>query len=281
MRRVLVILCALALGAPVFLAQLSRPNGSGVSMGHLHYRVRDVAANRKFWISLGGKPIQFGAEEVLKFPDVLVFLTRGEPTAVTEGSVVNHVAFRVQSLKKIEAANLKVQYNDQYVGVAYVYSPEGEKVELFDETATNLSFTTDDGHDNPVALRHNAKISVPIIFHHIHLYVPEAAVPEAKVWYTRMFDGVPGKRWRYDAVDLPGINFNFSAAPSALPSNRGRMLDHIGLEIKNLQSFCKRLEAKGLKFDKPYTKQPSGIGSAFLTDPWGTSIELTEGLSGL
>jgi len=25
----------------------------------------------------------------------------------------------------------------------------------------------------------------------------------------------------------------------------------------------------------------SGVGTAFLTDPWGTYIELTEGLSGL
>jgi extradiol dioxygenase family protein len=263
------------------LAQLSRPNASGVTMGHLHYQVRDVEANRKFWMSLGGKPSRLGAAEVLKFPDVLVFLTRGEPSGVTEGSVVNHVAFRVQSLKKIEAAGLKVQYNEQFVGVAYVFTPEGEKVELFDETATNLTFTADDGRDDPVARRHNQKITAPIIAHHIHLYVPEASVPDAKAWYSRMFGGLPGKRWRYEATDLPGINFNFSASPSSLPSNKGRMLDHIGLEIKNLAAFCKKLEANGVKFDVPYTKQPAGIASAFLTDPWGTYIELTEGLSGL
>ena len=57
-----------------------------------------------------------------------------------------------------------------------------------------------------------------------------------------------------------------------------RMLDHFGLEVKNLAAFCKKLEANGVKFVVPYTKQPSGIASAFLTDPWGTYIELTEGL---
>ena len=31
---------------------------------------------------------------------------------------MNHVAFRVQSLKKIEASGMKVQYNDQFQGVA-------------------------------------------------------------------------------------------------------------------------------------------------------------------
>jgi extradiol dioxygenase family protein len=250
-------------------------------MGHLHYRVRDVEANRRFWITLGGKPARLGTTEVLKFPDVIVFLTRGEPLAVTEGSVVNHVAFRVQSLKKIEGAGLKVQYNDQYVGVAYVYTPEGEKVELFDETATNLTFTTDDGRDDSVARRHNQKITDPIIAHHIHLYVPEPSVTEAKAWYSKMFGGVPGKRWRYDATDLPGINFNFSAAPQPLPTNKGRMLDHFGLEVRNLAAFCKKLEASGVKFDVPYSEQPSGVASAFLFDPWGTYIELTEGLSGL
>src|SRR6185436_15399106 len=101
MRKLFLAFGFMALGSSVLLAQLSRANASGVSMGHLHYRVRNVEANRSFWISLGGKPVRFGSEEVIKFPDVLVFLTRGEPSGVTEGSVVNHVAFRVQSLQKI------------------------------------------------------------------------------------------------------------------------------------------------------------------------------------
>ena len=279
MKKLLLVLGLIGLIPGNSDAQLSRGNAAGVAMGHLHYQVRDVEPNRRFWISLGGKPVRRGTTEALQFPDVLVFLTRGTPSAVTEGSVLNHVAFRVQSLKKIEASGMKVQYNDQFPGVAYVYTPEGEKVELFDETATNLTFTADDGRDDPVARRHNQKISAPIIAHHIHLYVPEASVADAKAWYARMFGGLPGKRWRYEATDLPGINFNFSAAPSTLPSNKGRMLDHIGFEIKNLAAFCKRLEANGVKFEIPYSKQPSGIATAFLTDPWGTYIELTEGLN--
>ena len=56
------------------------------------------------------------------------------------------------------------------------------------------------------------------------------------------------------------------------------MLDHIGFEVKDLQAFCRKLEAAGVKFDEPYSKAPSGFARAMLTDPWGTSIELTEGL---
>ena len=54
-------------------------------------------------------------------------------------------------------------------------------------------------------------------------------------------------RWRYDAVDLPGINFNFSYNPDAGGApTRGRMLDHIGLEVRGLERFCRDLEARGL-----------------------------------
>jgi hypothetical protein len=71
---------------------------------------------------------------------------------------------------------------------------------------------------------------------------------------------------------------------SALPANlsaptKGRTLDHIGFEITNLEAFCKRLVASGVKFDEPYSKsRHKDFASAKFTDPWGVSIELTEGL---
>ena len=122
---------------------------------------------------------------------------------------------------------------------------------------------------------------MPIIAHHIHLNVPQDQVAAAKEWYATHFGGVRGKRWRYDAVDLPGININISGVDTAQAPTRGRMLDHIGFEVTNLEAFCKELEAAGIKLDRPYGKLPSGFGLAFLTDPWGTYIELTEGLRDL
>jgi catechol 2,3-dioxygenase-like lactoylglutathione lyase family enzyme len=271
----------LMLLAALVVLQLSPPNKTGVTMGHIHYKVRDVEANKKFWLALGGKALKAGTTDVVKFPDVLVFLSQGESSGLSEGSVVNHVAFRVQSLAKVEAAGFKVERNAQFPGVAYVFTPEREKIELFDETATNLTFTLDSGQTDPVAQRHNEKLTVPIAAHHIHLYVPEGSELKAKEWYARVFGGVAGKRWRYDAVDLPGINFNFSAAMRPLPGIKGRMLDHIGFEVSNLAAFCKKLEASGVKFDIPYSRDASGVATAFLTDPWGTYIELTEGLNRL
>ena len=123
---------------------------------------------------------------------------------------------------------------------------------------------------------------MPIVAHHLHLYLVDDAVEEAQDWYATMFGGKPGTRWRYDAVDLPGINLNFSYNPDAggAPTVE-RMLDHIGFEVTNLDVFCGQLEAKGVTFDVPYTLHTSGIGYAYLTDPWGVRIELTEGLRGL
>jgi catechol 2,3-dioxygenase-like lactoylglutathione lyase family enzyme len=264
-------------------AQLSPPNAAGVAMGHLHYVVRDVAANKAFWVALGGRSVLFnGTTEGIVFPDVVVLLRQGEPSGGTEGSVVNHVAFRVKSVAALEKAGFAVEYIEQVPGVASVHTPEGERIELFDdELATNLGFTIDGGGNDAFAARHNRKIDVPIIAHHIHLNVPADQVGAAKEWYATHFGGVRGVRWRYEAVDLPGININISGVDGSRAPTRGRMLDHIGFEVTNLEAFCKELEAAGVEFDRPYSKLPSGFGLAFLTDPWGTYIELTEGLRDL
>ena len=87
------------------------------------------------------------------------------------------------------------------------------------------------------------------------------------------------KRWHYEAVDLPGMNINISGSPESLAPTKGRMLDHIGFEVKNLKAFYKKLQASGVKIDQPYTKLPSGLATVYLTDPWGNYIALTEGLS--
>jgi catechol 2,3-dioxygenase-like lactoylglutathione lyase family enzyme len=67
--------------------------------------------------------------------------------------------------------------------------------------------------------------------------------------------------------------------PQPASGTKGRTLDHIGFEVRNLEAFCKNLEASGVKLDSPYRKLPNlGVALAFLTDPQGVFIELTEGL---
>lgn len=280
MRRSWLALVVLLWSPDAASAQLAAPNEAGVAMGHLHYQVRDVEANRRFWIALGGTPLKIGSADVVKFPDVLVFLTAADPSGMSEGAVVNHVAFRVPSFAQVEAAGVGVERMAQFPGVANTMTPEGERIELFEDAAPNLTFTADDGRVDSTAGRHNRALSGPIAFHHVHLYLPGDEHLEAKAWYARIFGGIPGKRAQYDAVDLPGINFNFSGGRTSVPT-KGRMLDHIGLEVTNLEAFCRRLAAMGVTFDVPFSRGANGLATATLTDPWGTTIELTEGLRGL
>ena len=268
---------AAADGAP---APLAAPNAAGVAMGHYHFYVRDVAANARFWTTIGGVVSKNGTMTIVKLTDVIVALTEGQPSGVSEGSVLNHVAFRVPSLKTLEAAGLKLERaGPDLPGIATTRTPEGERIELFENAATNVGFTPDAGFTDPVAERHNRPTTVAIASHHFHLYVPDdAAIAKAKAWYAKTFGGTPGKRWHYDAVDLPGININFGVAPRPTQPTKGRMLDHIGLEVTGLEEFTKKLESMGVTFDMRYHKNADGLGEARLTDPWGTSIELTEGL---
>jgi len=279
MRVALFVAVLLSIAAPSF-AQLAPANQAGVAMGHLHYRVRDLNANLKFWTALGGTPVRIGSDQAVKFPHVFVFLSPGDYSGLSEGAVVNHVAFRVPSFDALAKAGITVTRLAGFPGVGNTTTPEGERVELFEDAATNLTFTPDDGKHVAGSDRHNRAVGLPIAFHHIHLYVPGQEHLAAKAWYARMFGGVGGKRSNYDAVDLPGINLNFSGDRMSAPM-KGRTLEHIGFEIAGLEAFCKRLASMGVKFDTPYRKNPDGIATATLTDPWGTSIELTEGMRGL
>ena len=52
------------------------------------------------------------------------------------------------------------------------------------------------------------------------------------------------------------------------------------LQITNLKAFCEKLEARGVKFDLPFRSVPAvGLDIAYMTDPSGVYIELTEGYS--
>jgi catechol 2,3-dioxygenase-like lactoylglutathione lyase family enzyme len=247
-------------------AQLAPPNDAGVTMGHLHFVVSDLDANVKFWTTLGGTPFKFGPGQGVKFPGVLILLRKGDPTGPMDGSIVNHVGFHVPNvqaaLAKWKADGIKTEAG-RSPQQGYVYTPDGlAKIEFLEDSS----------------------MSVPIAFHHVHFYVAANSagadsIPEIKAWYVKMFGAKPGKAGQFEIADIPGVSFRFTKSDTPVVGTKGRSLDHIGIEIKNLEAFCKMVEANGVKFDMPYTKRPDlGISLAFLTDPWGTYIELNEGL---
>jgi catechol 2,3-dioxygenase-like lactoylglutathione lyase family enzyme len=247
------------LTAALFFAQLLPPNPQGVTMGHLHLNVSDAAATRHFWIDvMGAEPFKLATLDGAKIPGAIVVFKPGKPTGPTVGSVINHVGVTVNSLKafssKLAAAGFVVEPGSN-PKQAMVNSPDGVRVEMTEDE----------------------KAAVPISNHHIHWNTKDPK--EIQAWYAANFGAIPGMRGKFIAADLPGVNLSFTQSDDALAPTKGRALDHIGFEVKNLADFCKKLEAKGIKFDVPYRAVPQlGISIAFLTDPWGTYIELTEGL---
>ena len=240
-------------------AQLAATGEGGVAMGHLHLVAKDVEASRRFFPCVGATPVQNGTLQLIQFPGVFVMLRQAEPTGGTVGSVINHFGFNVKDIKRSvagwQAAGLKVEPGNR-AEQAWLTTPDGARVEILEDKA----------------------IAEPIRMHHIHWNV--VPVPEMQAWYAKHFGAVPGKRGQFDAADLPGVNLTFGKVDMVNPGTKGRALDHIGFEVRNLAQFVARLDAAGVKIDAPIRKAGNGSTSiAFLTDPWGTYIELTEGLA--
>jgi ABC-type uncharacterized transport system substrate-binding protein len=78
-----------------------------------------------------------------------------------------------------------------------------------------------------------------------------------------------------NTTGLPGASLNFVKVDRPTVTTKGRALDHIGFDVKNLEAFLNNLQANGIKLDRPYTKTPL-VALAFIYDPWGTYIELDE-----
>ena len=75
------------------------------------------------------------------------------------------------------------------------------------------------------------------------------------------------------------LNF-FSWLPAAeVVGTAGRAVDHIGFEVRDLTAFAAELSRKGIALTAPPRRDARlGVTVATVTDPWGTVIELTEGL---
>jgi len=270
---------ALVLASPAS-AQLMNKEAP-VIVGHYHLNVTSIDAHKKFWVdTLGGTAMKIGNIDVIKFPDVFLFLRVQPPTGPTRGTIFDHIGFAVPD---VPATTTKVVANGyqltigrepppgqtaspptdgNYGRFSYLVGPDGVKVEL----VTNM-----------------APGAPPITHHHVHFTNKQYV--EMQQWYMRAFNATlrPGQTDFFIGADLPGVGYmlNFFKWDPAedLVGTQGRAVDHVGFEVRNLEEFCKQLEAKGIKLAVPYRKVPAlNLGIAFITDPWGTYIELTEGL---
>jgi catechol 2,3-dioxygenase-like lactoylglutathione lyase family enzyme len=260
----LVFLLATAFAIPA-AGQLAAPNTAGVTAGHIHLVVSDVPAQQKFWATMGGVPTANQKLEMIQFPGIFILVRRGETKGGTVGSIVNHFGFVWKDLPaakaKWKAEGYRIEESDPNHG--YILGPDGIRLEYSGDPS----------------------LQVPLKINHIHLYPQD--VPAMKAWYVKVLGGVPGKCTPVGApdgaecVEVPGVSLAISQGESKLEPTNGRSLDHIGFEVKNLPEFLKRMEAEGANITQGLT--PSNFVStmrvAFITDPWGTKMEITEGLA--
>ena len=260
MHRVLLF----AATAAALFAQLSAPNPAGVSIGHVHLMVADPDAQKKIWVDvLGAEVTHSGSLEMLKLPGAFVIVgkARTPPAEGSVGSTVNHFGFLVKDLAtlkpKLTAAGATIVTDTPASKQLMVDFPEKVRVE----------FTEDPNLKTQVAM------------HHFHL---SSADPEKlRGWYVKTFGATAGTRGQFLAAMLPGGEVDFRKAAQPEAPTKGRSLDHIGFEVKNLEEFCKKLQADGVTFDMAYREiaQLGGLKLAFILDPEGTRIELTEGFA--
>ena len=263
-------------------AQILVAGDGPVVYGHHHLNTTNMAAQKKFYVeTLGGTLITIGQnkQEVIQFPNVLMFFRPMQaPTGGSIGTTVNHIGFSVPDLKPVVA---KVKANGYKMITA---ESVAATVKVTDDIAansptTNIAFVLGP-EDTKVELVEVKTQKVPIQLHHIHFFTQQNQ--EMRAWYEKTFgaaDVTPAPGAAFLSARLPGVTLNFTPSPAPTVGTTGRAIDHIGFEIKNLEAFTKQLEAQGIKLDRPYTKVPAlGIAIAFIKDPWGTNIEMTEGL---
>ena len=263
-------------------AQLLAAKDGPIVYGHHHLNVTSVDEARKFWVdALGGVATKIGTNnvEIVRFPNALIFMRAQKPTGGTKGSTVDHIAFSVSSLRavvnRIKAGGFRIVTTSEappnitvkddigvaeggpVSGIAYALGPDDVKVEIVELKAQ----------------------AAPIVSHHVHF---AGMQKDMQAWYTQTFGAAQvasANPAAFVSAGLPGLTMNFSPAQAPVAGTQGRALDHIGFEVKNLEAFTKKLESQGVKLTSPYRQAPAlGIAIAFITDPWGTYIELTEGL---
>ena len=248
-------------------AQLFPPGDAMMTMGHVLLNVSDAAAHREFWTSqFDAKPVKVGKLEGITIPGVVVLFRVQPRTGPSEGTTINHLGLKLKKLSDYTARFDKggFKYDPPRIGredtpQTYVTGPDTFRMELVEDS----------------------RLPAPVVSHHLHYWLERPA--DVKKWYVQKLMLQPTMRGPYDSGDVPGMNLTMAPLGSqkvpGVPT-KGRLMDSIGLDVVNLQAYVEKVKANGVTFDVPYGRDPElGVMSATLTDPWGVTIRLTEGLN--
>jgi len=244
------------------LAQTATPNASIIAGGHMHLVVPNVAKHREIWKLLGGVERSSGPLKVLMFPGMFILFTEGQPSAPSVGTTVSQFGFTINDYglfkAKLEAVGAHF-ISDDGAGQILADLPDGVRVEMVLD----------------------AEQEAPIAFHHTNITAEDGET--LRQWYVDVFGGQVSERGGLSSAVILGDRINFLPAVDATPlPTQGTAIDHIGFEVADLDAFAKKMGPMGIAFDRePFCIEAINLCIAFMTDPAGTYIELTEGLARL
>ena len=160
-------------------------------------------------------------------------------------------------LSKLDALGIRPEPGATATHAA-VMSPEKVKVLLTEDPTLGTAAATDE----------------------LIMRVPDPA--EGAAWYAKWFGASLVTNGKDSIAKIPGMNMRFVATSTPVTGTHGRALDHIGFDVHNLQELVMKMQAAGVTVNAPYKSMSFGFltGIAFVTDPWGTYIELNEGYDG-
>ena len=248
-------------------AQLFPAGDEMMTMGHVLLNVSEVAPHRDFWTSqFDAKPVKVGTLEGITIPGVVVLFRVQPRTGPSEGTTINHMGLKLKKLSdftaRFDKAGLK--YDPPRIGrektpQTYVNGPDTFRMELVEDST----------------------LPAPVVSHHLHYWLEHPA--DVKKWYVQKLLLKPTMRGPYDSGDVPGMNLTLAPLGSqkvpGVPT-KGRLMDSIGFDVRDLKAYVEKIKANGATFDVPYGRDPElGLMSATVTDPWGVTIRLTEGLN--
>lgn len=248
-------------------AQVAPPNADGISWGHVHMFINDPEPFKKLFVGvMGGYVTNAGSLELLRFPGsmIIVSKTRTPPTEGSEGSNVPYIEFKVKDYADIKPKLLAA-------GATLISEDSSHKGALL-------------GFPEKLNIRivQDSKISAPAAFRNVRLQAVDPV--KLREWYIKTFPGgVAGKSGKLLTLTYGPGQIEFEKVATAKAATKGRALDHIGFEIHGLEAFCKKLtNDPSVVFDTTYREmaQLGGLKLAYVVDPVGTRIELTEGFIG-
>jgi hypothetical protein len=220
-----------------------------------------------------------GGTEAFALSGALVLLDATANTGGTKGTTVNHLGFQVprlrEAIERVRAAGFPMVTREEITAVP----PEAVKDDMaFNPFMETFVAMTMGPEGTKLELVENPALTAPIALHHIHFFNP--AQEEMRDWYAALFGATPGSRGKFKTAELPGVSLTVSASAQPVTGTKGRVLDHIGFDVEGLDDFAVKLQASGATVETEDSRlRTLGIPSMFFTDPWGTRVELTDGLN--